>query len=64
MLEHNSLEGPGEIGGMEMQLASLYSEREMLQEALGTADAADIIAMVQSLEAQCCDLYQEKEDTK
>ena len=60
MLKQNT----SEEGGMEAQLVSLYAEREMLQEALGTADASEIIAMVQSLEAQCNDLYSEKDQDK
>lgn len=61
MLEHDLSAPLCEAGGMEAQLNALYAEREMLHDALGTADAQDIIAMVHSLEAQCNDFYQEKE---
>jgi hypothetical protein len=64
MPEHNSSDPLPEAGGMEAQLASLYAEREQLQDALGTADAGEIIAMVQSLEAQCNDLYLEKDEDR
>jgi hypothetical protein len=47
-------------GDMESQLRSLYAERERLHQALGTADADKIIAMVRSLEEQLLDLYREK----
>ena len=47
-------------GDMESQLRSLYAERERLHQALGTADAEQIIAMVRSLEEQLLDLYREK----
>ncbi len=51
-------------GGMEAQLIALYAEREQLHEELGVSDAADIIAMVRSLEVQLNDLYQEKEEAQ
>lgn len=61
MLEHNLSDPQHEAGSMEAQSVSLYAEREQLQDALGTADAAEIILMVQNLEAPLNDLYQEKD---
>lgn len=59
---HTGKEGPSS-GDMEMQLQSLYQERERLFEALGTADAGVIIDMIKSLEAQLCELYAERAHT-
>lgn len=42
--------------------AALLAGRELLRRELGTDDPAEIVAMVRSLEAQLCDLYQDKED--
>lgn len=47
-------------GDMESQLNALYSEREKLHQALGTADADKIIELVRSLEEQLVDLYRER----
>ncbi|MCO4764108.1 MAG: hypothetical protein KC502_21535 [Myxococcales bacterium] len=50
-------------GGVVAQLHALYAERALLHEALGTADAASIVAMVSSLEAQLVDLYHQRRRT-
>lgn len=47
--------------GLETQLEALYFEKEQLEKEIGISDAKDIIAMVQNLEEQLVDLYQEKE---
>ncbi len=57
-MTHKNLEV--DRGDMEAQLLSLYAERERLAQALGTADADQIIAMVRSLEEQLFDLYSAK----
>ena len=46
---------------MDAQLRSLYAERERLFQALGTADAEEIIALVASLEEQLVSIYGERE---
>lgn len=46
--------------GPQQQLASLYEERARLLEAIGTADADEIIAMIRSLESQLQALYEER----
>ena len=50
-----------EDGGMEAQLASLYAERELLEQELGTADASRIVRMIRSMEEQLIALYGEKQ---
>ena len=44
-------------GSLVAQLNALYEERAFLHNALGTSDAASIVAMVRSLEAQLMDVY-------
>jgi len=44
-------------GSLEAQLASLYADKQTLQDALGISAADEIIAMVRSLEEQLVDLY-------
>ena len=39
------------------QLEDLYAERQRLHQSLGTANSAEIIAMIRSLEAQLVSLY-------
>ena len=46
---------------LEEQLRTLNAERATLERELGVADAAQIIAMVRSLEAQLVSLYEERE---
>lgn len=44
--------------GMQVQLETLYAEREQLVAELGTADTEELVDMVRNLEAQLCDLYE------
>ena len=53
MLREDPPAGPD--ASMEAQLVELYAQREHLCEALGTAEAAEIVSMVRSLEAQLAD---------
>ncbi|MEM7754686.1 MAG: hypothetical protein AAF297_03520 [Planctomycetota bacterium] len=46
------------VDSMELQLRSLYEEREKLTNTIGCNDAEEIIGMVRNLEAQLVDLYQ------
>jgi len=46
------------IDSMEIQLRSLYEEREKLNDTIGCAGAEEVIGMVRNLEAQLVDLYQ------
>ena len=46
---------------MEAQLVSLYQEKRLLEQELGASDAAVIVRMVRSMEAQLDALYAEKE---
>ena len=48
---------PNVDGSLVAQLNALYEERAFLHNALGTSDAASIVAMVRSLEAQLMDVY-------
>lgn len=48
---------PNIDGSLVAQLNALYEERAFLHNALGTSDAASIVAMVRSLEAQLMDVY-------
>ena len=52
---------PEDDGSLEAQLVELYTDRQMLLERLGTADPRQIIAMVESLEAQLFALYAERD---
>ena len=45
---------------LELQLASLYAERQLLFGEFGTADSRTLIALVRSLEAQLASLYAER----
>jgi len=47
-------------GDMEAQLCALYRERERLFQALGTADADQIMELISSLEEQLVSLYRER----
>ncbi len=42
------------------QVEDLYAERQRLHDALGTANSAEIIAMIRSLEAQLLSLYEQR----
>lgn len=46
---------------MELQLMALYHDREFLERNLGVSEAAEIVAMVRSMEEQLKDVYQERE---
>lgn len=46
---------------LELQLTSLYHEREYLERHLGVSDAQELVSMVRSLESQLRDLYAERE---
>jgi hypothetical protein len=48
--------GNQDMGSVEAQLVSLYGEREHLERELGVSEAAEIVSMVRSLEAQLRDL--------
>jgi hypothetical protein len=50
-----------DMGSVEAQLVSLYGEREHLERELGVSEAAEIVSMVRSLEAQLRDLYHHRE---
>lgn len=43
--------------GMQVQLETIYAEREQLAAELGTSDTDELIGMFRNLEAQLCDLY-------
>lgn len=45
------------IESMEMQLRSLYEERDFLHQKYGVSSANEVIAMVSNLEAQLHDFY-------
>ncbi len=47
---------------MEMQLHSLYAEKELLEKELGTSDPIQIAEMVKSMQTQLEDLYAWKEN--
>lgn len=47
---------------MELQLHSLYAEKELLEKELGTSDPEQIAAMIQSMQIQLEDLYSWKEN--
>lgn len=49
-----------EEAGLKQQLESLYDERARLHAALGTADAGQILLMIDSLKSQLESLYAEK----
>ena len=53
---------PMDPNGLKSQLAVLQADRDLLKQELGVSDAAEIVAMVRSLEAQLNDLYRDKEE--
>lgn len=46
--------------GLKQQIESLYAERQRLYDRLGTADADEILRMIDSLKAQLEALYSER----
>lgn len=46
---------------MELQLSSLYAEKELLEKELGTSDPVQIAEMIQNMQIQLEDLYSWKE---
>lgn len=50
-------------GGLEHQLAALYQERELLEQAIGVSDATQLVAMVESMSAQLSSMYSERENS-
>ena len=57
----NETDAPGS-GSLEEQLHAFYEERKYLEGELGISDARELVTMVQSLEAQLIDLYQQQEE--
>ncbi|HMV76839.1 MAG TPA: hypothetical protein PL048_18940 [Leptospiraceae bacterium] len=47
---------------MELQLDSLYAEKELLEKELGISDPVQIVRMIQSMQIQLEDLYSWKEN--
>ena len=47
---------------LELQLVDLYGQREKMEQNLGSADADEVVSMVQSLEGQLRDVYREREN--
>lgn len=45
------------VESMDMQLRSLYQDRERLQDRFGVSGVDDVITMVESLESQLRDFY-------
>ena len=46
------------------QLKVLYEDRNELHRSIGVSHSSGIVAMVRSLEAQLCALYEEKDPNK
>lgn len=46
---------------LELQLVDLYEQRETMATRLGSADAVEVVGMVENLECQLRDLYRERE---
>ena len=46
--------------GLKQQLEALYEERRRLHETVGTADADQLLAMIESLKQQLESLYDER----
>ncbi len=51
------------IDSLELQLIQLYDEKTILDQYLGTSEPERIIELVQSIEEQLKELYNEKENS-
>lgn len=51
------------VANLEMQLVSLYAEKEYLERELGTSDPVIIVHMIKSMEKQLVELYGERKES-